>query len=39
LAGLVAPYSQQQIATIAQFLGQAAQLVVSRAVKLESGRA
>ena len=39
LAGLVARYSQQQIATIEQFLGQASELVVAHAVKLECGRA
>ena len=38
LAGLVARYSQQQIATIAQFLLQAAELVVARAETLERGR-
>ena len=38
LAGLVVCYSQQQIATIAQFLAQAADLVVASAEKLDRGR-
>ena len=39
LARLVARYSQQQITTIVHFLGQAAELVVAHAEKLERGEA
>jgi hypothetical protein len=39
LAGLVARYPQQQIATIAQFIGEAAELVAARAEMLERDRA
>ena len=39
LADLLARYSQKQIVTIAQFLEQAAELVLARAEKLERGKA